>query len=60
MLHVRSVFKVFLGRAPNCDIFYKRIYVLPAEQIEEKTVLGGPEACSPGKILKFYIVQWPF
>ena len=23
MFHVRSVFKVFLGRAPNCDIFYK-------------------------------------
>ena len=26
------------------------------KQIEEKTTLGGPGACSPGKILKFYIV----
>ena len=30
------------------------------KQIEEKTGLGGPGACSPGNILKFYIVQWPF
>ena len=28
-------------------------------QIEEKTALGGPRACSTGKFLKFYIVQWP-
>ena len=29
-------------------------------QIKEKTILGNPGACSPGNILKFYIVQWPF
>ena len=28
--------------------------------IEEKTALGGPGACSRGKFLKFYRVQWPF
>ena len=26
MLHVKGVFKVFLGRAPNCVIFYKRMF----------------------------------
>ena len=26
------------------------------KQIEEKTVLGGPGACSPGKSLKFHTV----
>ena len=27
------------------------------KHIEEKTALGGPGACSPEKILKFYVVQ---
>ena len=26
MFHVRGVFKVFLGRAPNCDILNKRMF----------------------------------
>ena len=27
MFQVRGVSKVFLGRAPNCDIFYKRMFL---------------------------------
>ena len=33
--------------------FYGRVNL---KQIEGKTTLGGPGACSPGKFLKFYMV----
>ena len=63
MFHVRGVFKIFLGRAPNCDILYSLSVCffggVSLKQIKEKTALRGPGACSPGKFLKFYMVQWP-
>ena len=49
MFHVRSVFKVFLGKAPNCDIFYKCVWFFGGvnlKQIEEKTALESPGALS--------------
>ena len=57
MFHVRGIFKVFLERAPNCDIFYKRMFFgrINLKQNEEKITLGGSDACSPGKILKLYM-----
>ena len=54
MFHVRGVFKIFLVRAPNCEIFYKRKFSGRAnlKQIEEKNCsIGGPGACSFGKFL---------
>ena len=45
MFHVRGVFKIFLGRAPNCDILYSLSVCffgrVSLKQIEEKTGSGG-------------------
>ena len=51
MFHVRGVLKVFLGRVPNCDIFYKCMFFRQSkfEANRGKMTLGGRGACSPGK-----------
>ena len=60
MLHVRGVFKVFLERASKCDIVHLIVCFsgkTNLKQIEERMALGGLGACSPGKFLKYYVVQ---
>ena len=58
MFHIRGVFTPFLGGHQIVTSFISVCFSgrVNLKQIEEKTTLGSPGTCSPGKFLKFYMV----
>ena len=62
IFHVRGAFKVFLGRAPNRDIFYKHMFFRQSkfEANSEKNGSEGSGGMLSRKIFNILHGVWPF